>query len=82
MDLRNNEKKLPCDLAKDPEVAALLREAGGMCVCVCVWMREIKGGEGGKRDKKREGGGIEKKRKRETRREGREEKGEEKGKEG
>ena len=35
VDLRNNEKKLPCDLAKDPEVAALLREAGGMCVCVC-----------------------------------------------
>ena len=29
MDLRNNDKKLPTDLTKDPEVAAMLREAGG-----------------------------------------------------
>ena len=29
VDLRNNDKKLPSDLTKDPEVAAMLREAGG-----------------------------------------------------
>lgn len=30
VDIRNNENKLPVDLTKDPEVAALLREAAGV----------------------------------------------------
>ncbi|KAL8602302.1 Osteoclast-stimulating factor 1 [Nucella lapillus] len=30
VDLRNNEKKLPVDLTKDPEIAAQLREAAGV----------------------------------------------------
>jgi hypothetical protein len=28
VDIKNNENKLPVDLTKDPEVAALLRQAG------------------------------------------------------
>lgn len=30
VDIRNNEKKLPVDLTKDPDVAVLLREAAGV----------------------------------------------------
>lgn len=32
VDIRNNENKLAVDLTKDPEVAALLREAGECCL--------------------------------------------------
>ena len=33
-DLRNNDNKLPWELAKDPETAALVRQAGGYIIYI------------------------------------------------